>query len=64
MDTTRPYETVQELARALRLPAAWVKREAQAGRLPCIQVGRRLMFCREDVIQSLSSRAHIEADAR
>jgi hypothetical protein len=38
------FATLDELVRATNLPAAWVLREAKAGRLPHFRAGRRLMF--------------------
>lgn len=54
MDTK--YLRVQELARATRLPEAWLRREADAGRLPCIRAGRRRMFDLTAVLKSLAER--------
>jgi len=34
------------LAAHLRLPREWLKREALAGRLPCLRVGKKLLFSR------------------
>lgn len=48
-----PYIRLEALARATRLPAAWLKREADAGRLPCIRAGRRRMFELEAVLKAL-----------
>jgi len=54
MDTK--YLRVDELARATRLPAAWLKREADAGRLPCIRAGRLRMFDLAAVLKALAER--------
>ncbi|MFN4841254.1 MAG: hypothetical protein ACK48N_08965 [Planctomyces sp.] len=54
MDTK--YIRVEELARATRLPAAWLKREADAGRLPCIRAGRLRMFDLAAVLRTLAER--------
>ena len=48
---------VGKLARLLQLPAAWIKEEALAGRLPCLKIGRRLMFNAEAVRRALLDRA-------
>ena len=32
------------LSRRVRLPAAWLKSQAAAGRLPCLRVGRKVRF--------------------
>jgi len=36
--------TLNELSELTGLPAAWLRREADAGRLPCIRAGRLRMF--------------------
>jgi hypothetical protein len=50
------YLRVEELARATRLPAAWLKREADQGRLPCIRAGRLRMFDLAAVLKALAER--------
>ena len=35
---------------------AWLKREADAGRLPCIRAGRRRMFDLASVLKALSAK--------
>lgn len=45
------------LANFLRLPRRWLKREAHAGRIPCLRVGRRLLFDPEAVRLVLARRA-------
>ena len=52
-----PFITANELANALNLPVSWIKAEAQAGRLPCIRAGRRLMFDPALVRASLAERS-------
>lgn len=49
--------TVRELATKLRLPVGWLKTEAQASRIPHLQVGRKLLFNLRAVEQALSERA-------
>jgi hypothetical protein len=49
--------TVIGISRTLRLPTKWIKDEAIAGRLPCLQVGKRLFFNRNAVEASLLARA-------
>jgi hypothetical protein len=45
------------LAARVRLPAAWLRQEALAGRIPCLRVGRRLLFNVEAVKAALYERA-------
>jgi excisionase family DNA binding protein len=49
--------TLNRLAAELRLPRDWLRREAKAGRLPCLRVGRRLVFNLAAVEQALADRA-------
>ena len=55
---------LSRLAAELRLPRNWLKQEAQAGRLPCLRVGRRLLFNRVAVEQVLADRAANPADQK
>jgi hypothetical protein len=48
--------TLHELAERTGLPAAWLKREADAGRLPCIRAGRMRMFDLAAVLKALADR--------
>lgn len=50
------FYRISEISRLTRLPVAWLKREADAGRLPCIRAGRRRMFDLEAVLKSLRER--------
>jgi hypothetical protein len=45
------------LARALNLPEAWIKAEADAGRLPHLKIGKRYRFNSAAVIRTLADRA-------
>jgi len=45
------------LADKLNLPAAWLKAEAKAGRLPCLRIGRRRLFSYSAVAAALAQRA-------
>lgn len=54
---TQKYISLIALADRFGLPLAWVKAEALVGRLPCLRVGRRLMFNIEAVEQALRERA-------
>jgi hypothetical protein len=48
--------TLNQLSEHTGLPAAWLKREADAGRLPCIRAGRRRMFDLAAVLKMLAQR--------
>jgi hypothetical protein len=45
------------LAALLRIPAPWLRGEALAGRIPCLRIGRRLLFNPEAVERALAERA-------
>lgn len=47
---------MNKLAERTGLPAAWLKREADAGRLPCIRAGRQRMFDLAAVLKALAER--------
>lgn len=49
--------TLPTLARALALPPTWLRREAEAGRIPALRAGRRLLFNRVAVETALANRA-------
>ncbi len=51
------FISLQRLAQRLGLPAAWLKSEAEAGRIPSLRAGRRLVFNSEAVEQTLIERA-------
>lgn len=51
------FITLHALSRRLGLPAAWIKAEAEAGRIPSLRTGRRLMFSVEAVREHLIRRA-------
>ena len=57
MENETKLLTVVALARVLRIPATWLKSEALAGRLPCLRVGRRMLFNRDAVEVALLERA-------
>lgn len=52
------FITLQSLAQRLGLPAAWLKSEAEAGRIPSLRAGRRLAFNHEQVEAALLRRDH------
>ena len=52
--------TLRSLARHLKgfgLTAVWLKAEAEAGRIPCLMAGRRMLFDVEAVEAALLRRA-------
>jgi hypothetical protein len=48
---------LRSLASLLKLPAAWLRTEALAGRIPSLRVGRRLLFNPVAVEEALLKRA-------
>ena len=50
------YIPLTVLSEQAGLPAAWLKAEADAGRIPCLRAGRRLMFDAEAVKKALADR--------
>ena len=55
MDTT--FTNIRGLSQYTGLPDAWLRAEAVAGRIPCLRVGRRLLFHPESVEQALLANA-------
>ena len=51
------YIGLRRAAATLGVPAAWLKREADKKRVPCLRVGRRRMFDIEAVERLLTERA-------
>ncbi len=48
------------LALHTRLPREWLRQEALAGRIPCLRIGRKLLFNPEAVENALAERAAVE----
>ena len=48
--------SINELADRTGLPVAWLKREAEAGRIPSTQAGRRRFFDKVAVLKALADR--------
>jgi hypothetical protein len=48
---------LNRLAEHLRLPADWLRGEAEGGRIPCLKVGRRMLFNPEAVEEALAEQA-------
>jgi hypothetical protein len=54
--------TLRDLANRFKrfgLSIAWLKAEAEAGRIPCFKAGRKMLFDPEAVEQSLLQRARV-----
>ena len=45
--------SLREMARTLRVPPSWLKREALARRVPALRAGSRLLFNAEAVNKAL-----------
>jgi hypothetical protein len=46
------------------LPLAWLRREAKAGRIPSLRVGRRMLFDSEAVTVALADMSRPEKEGR
>lgn len=57
MDETDELLALPDLARRLRVPASWLKREADEGRLPHVRAGRQRLFNLAAVAALLADRA-------
>jgi hypothetical protein len=55
---------LHRLAARLRLPSEWLKAEADAGRIPCLRVGRRTLFNPEAVERAIADLAAGPAGGR
>jgi hypothetical protein len=56
MKPEKSFVTLEDLARSLGLPAAWLKGEAKAGRIPSLRVRRRTLFHVPSVELALTQR--------
>lgn len=64
---TETFLSAERAAIRLGVPAAWLKAEARAGRIPHLQAGRRVLFNLAIVEQALLERAETtegNADAK
>ena len=57
------FVDIYYLSKRTGLSIAWLKRESRAGSIPCICVGRSLLFNLEQVEQCLIVRAERDAKA-
>ena len=48
---------LNRMARRLRVTVAWLRNEADAGRVPCLRAGTRYLFAPEAVERVLTERA-------
>ena len=48
---------LSHMARILRVPVAWLRDEANAGRVPCLRAGNRYLFVADVVERVLAERA-------
>ena len=53
---------LNRMARRLRVTIAWLRAEADAGRVPCLRAGRQYLFSPEAVEQTLATRAARESE--
>jgi excisionase family DNA binding protein len=51
---------ILELADLTGLPARWLRDEADAGRLPCLRIGRLRRFSADAILRVLAARAATE----
>jgi hypothetical protein len=49
--------TLTGLSARLQLPRPWLRAEALAGRIPCLKIGRKLLFNPDAVEKALAERA-------
>jgi hypothetical protein len=50
---------LNRMAAQARVPAPWLKAQALSGRIPCLQFGRRLLFCVAAVEKALAEMAEV-----
>lgn len=63
-DTQNELIGLLGLARKLRVSAAWLKAETDAGRIPHLKAGRRTLYSLEAVRRALTLRAAVEGVAK
>ncbi len=61
MDTQQreTFEPLSVAAPQLGVPASWLKSEAEAGMLPALRVGKRLLFNVDQVERALLAKAEV-----
>lgn len=60
MTSAQSFLSLNQLAARLGLPAAWLKAEADARRIPSLHAGRRQLFHIESVTRALLTRTECE----
>jgi hypothetical protein len=63
METKAMLLPLGPMARLLRVPAAWLRAEAEAGRIPHLKAGKTMLFDPETVEHLLLERARREGVA-
>jgi hypothetical protein len=53
------FINLEELSRLTHLPAAWLKREADAQRIPCLRAGKRRLFDLAAVLKALAAQQQV-----
>ncbi|MCH7526521.1 MAG: hypothetical protein IID39_03705 [Planctomycetes bacterium] len=61
MKPQKTFVTIHDLSRRLGLPIAYLRREAETGRLPHVKAGQRLLFHVESAERALLERAEQHA---
>jgi hypothetical protein len=61
-DTRSEFVPLKQTAFRVGVPASWLKSEALARRIPCLHVGRRLLFKPDQVAAELSRRANAASE--
>ena len=57
METNHALLPMAKMARRLRVTVAWLRAEAEAGRVPCLKAGKRYLFAPVAVEEILADRA-------
>ena len=56
--------TLAQASRALGLPTAWLREEADAGRIPCLRAGERYLFDLDVVRSIIMERARLDRSGK
>ena len=60
MTNTTQIVDASQMGRLLRVSPTWLKQEAEAGRLPCVQAGKKVLFHPPTVERVLAQRAAVK----